>query len=94
MVVGLFLAVPWVCLRFVIVVFPDHTHLPFLRPQVNKATELYFLGVQQNNAIYLSLGPIDYTLCIRATKGLARLRIRTVSSEPSLIAYVISTNVL
>ena len=26
MVVWLFLAVPWVCLRLVIVVFPDHTH--------------------------------------------------------------------
>ena len=26
----LFLAVPWGCLRFVIVVFPDHTHLLFL----------------------------------------------------------------
>ena len=26
MVVWLFLAVPWVCLWFVIVVFPDHTH--------------------------------------------------------------------
>ena len=30
MVERLFLAVPWGCLRFVIVVFPDHTHLPFL----------------------------------------------------------------
>ena len=29
MVVWLFLAVPWVC-QFVIVVFPDHTHLLFL----------------------------------------------------------------
>ena len=29
MVVWLFLAVPWGCLRFVIVVFPDHTHLLF-----------------------------------------------------------------
>ena len=29
----LFLAVPWGCLRFVIVVFPDHTHLLFLVPQ-------------------------------------------------------------
>ena len=29
MVVWLFLAVPWVCLWFVIVVFPDHTHLVF-----------------------------------------------------------------
>ena len=30
MVERLFLAVPWGCLRFVIVVFPDHTHLVFL----------------------------------------------------------------
>ena len=30
MVVWLFLAVPWVCLRFLIVVFPDRTHLLFL----------------------------------------------------------------
>ena len=28
-VVWLFLAVPWVCLQFVIVVFPHHTHLLF-----------------------------------------------------------------
>ena len=29
-VVWLFLAVPWICLQFVIVVVPDHTHLLFL----------------------------------------------------------------
>ena len=29
-VVWLFLAVPWVCLRFVVVVFPDQSHLLFL----------------------------------------------------------------
>ena len=29
-VVWLFLAVPWVCLQFVNVVFPDHTNLLFL----------------------------------------------------------------
>ena len=28
--VWLFLAMPWVCLQFVIVVFPDHKHLLFL----------------------------------------------------------------
>ena len=28
-VVLLFLAVPWICLQFVSVVFPDHTHLLF-----------------------------------------------------------------
>ena len=32
MVVWPFLAEPWVCLRFVIVVFPDHTLLLFLAP--------------------------------------------------------------
>ena len=32
-VVWLFLAVPWVCLQFVIVVFPDQTHSLFLRAQ-------------------------------------------------------------
>ena len=30
MVERLFLAVPWGCLQFVIVRFPDHTHLLFL----------------------------------------------------------------
>ena len=36
-VVWLFLTMPWICLKFVIVVFPDHTHLLFL---------LYLLGVR------------------------------------------------
>ena len=30
-VVWLFLAVPWVCLQFVIVVFPNHTHLLYFK---------------------------------------------------------------
>ena len=30
-VVWLFLAVPWVCLQFVVVIFPDHTRLLFLK---------------------------------------------------------------
>ena len=33
-VVWLFLTVPWVCLHFVIVVFPDHTHLLFLNAKM------------------------------------------------------------
>ena len=32
MVERLFLAVPWGCLRFVIVVFPDHTHYFLIAP--------------------------------------------------------------
>ena len=34
MVVWLFLVVTWVCLRFVIVVFPGHTHFLFLELSV------------------------------------------------------------
>ena len=41
MVVCLYLAVPWVCLRFVIVVFPDHTHLLFLN--IPKGTEVHLI---------------------------------------------------
>ena len=35
MVERLFLAVPWGCLRFVIVVFPDHTHLLLFIPSTS-----------------------------------------------------------
>ena len=38
MVEQLFLPVPRGCLRFVIVVFPDHTHLLFLIPHNKMAT--------------------------------------------------------
>ena len=37
MVEWLFLAVPWGCLRFVIVVFSDHTHLLFCMQSVSVA---------------------------------------------------------
>ena len=39
----LFLTVPWGCLRFVIMVFPDYTHLLFLiefRPMVKEEITL------------------------------------------------------
>ena len=44
-VVSLFLAVSWVCLQFVILVFPDHTHLLFLTLQSKliAAMHVYFL---------------------------------------------------
>ena len=38
LVVWLFLVVPWVCLTFVIVVFPDHTHIIISRGMV----KIYF----------------------------------------------------
>ena len=36
-VVWLFLTMPWVCVQFVIVVFPDHTHLHFFLKKLLRA---------------------------------------------------------
>ena len=41
MVERLFLTVPWGCLQFVIVVFPDHTHLLFLPQMTTLVNVLY-----------------------------------------------------
>ena len=49
--VWLFLTVPWVCLQFVIVVFPDHTHLLFLHKltsTVLKSNELDWMDQYKN----------------------------------------------
>ena len=43
MIERLFLAVPWGCLRLVIVVFPDHTHLLFLHMRQNNADWLIII---------------------------------------------------
>ena len=46
MVERLFLAVPWGCLQFVIVGFPDHTHLLFfIGIRVNKIPPVCVVGV-------------------------------------------------
>ena len=42
MVERLFLAVPWGCLQFVIVVFPDHTHLLFFSLNILKPLHVFF----------------------------------------------------
>ena len=42
-------AVPWGCLRFVIVVFPDHTHLLFLSKciaSLKKSKSAKMLGIR------------------------------------------------
>ena len=43
MVEWLFLTVPWGCLRFVIVVFPGHTHLLFFMYIHEYANEMIFI---------------------------------------------------
>ena len=47
-VVWLFLTVPWVCLQYVIVVFPNHTHLLFLYLICNRING--FVGVQNGTS--------------------------------------------
>ena len=62
MVEWLFLAVPWGCLRFVIVVFPDHTHLLFLRPDstlVKESSSVYF---KSNALLRLLLNILPFTI--------------------------------
>ena len=53
MVERLFLAVPWGCLRLVIVVFPDHTHLLFLG--TTKAERPAYASVQSDQFLCYSL---------------------------------------
>ena len=48
MVERLFLAAQWGCLRFVIVVFPDHTHLLFL-----KAGKVYIFRAFESRKVYI-----------------------------------------
>ena len=59
MVVWLFLAMPWVCLRFVIVVYPDHTHFLFM------SSELQMSVVIDKNAVYLNLNDDQQLLCVQ-----------------------------
>ena len=40
--VWLFPTVLWVCLQFVIVVFPDHTHLLFFEKLTKQSLEYYY----------------------------------------------------
>ena len=51
MVERLFLALPWGCLRFVIVVLPDHTHL------------LFFMFLTINNKVIWSLKSPNHASC-------------------------------
>ena len=50
MVERLFLAVPRGCLQFVIVVFPDHTHLLFL---INFACIVFKQGLKKTSIFYV-----------------------------------------
>ena len=76
-----FLAVPWGCLRFVIVVFPDHTHLLFF-----SLVSFPLLKVQQPILLNLNT-PTEVHLFY--TRGLDKvLCIATVRLRLTLLAGV------
>ena len=55
MAYGLFLAVPRGVLRFVIVVFPDHTHLLFMEVLIRPLSCLSLSALSENDIIVLKL---------------------------------------
>ena len=97
--VWLFLTMTWVCLQFVIVVFPDHTHLLLMDQRLFE----YLSYMRKNPPVYAHAGVSSalegkivvcafihiHTFCMRAAKSLGR------QSRPSLhcltLLYV-STN--
>ena len=65
MVEWLFLAVPWGCLQFVIVVFPEHTHLLFLTLFYKR---LFFLSFFLNLLFQKIFSNTRYTICLDPIK--------------------------
>ena len=59
-VVWLFLTMTWVCLQFVIVVFPDHTRLLFLSPILN-LYKTYLTNIRDKKIILMILMFMDVT---------------------------------
>ena len=80
MVERLFLAVPRGCLRFVIVVFPDHTHLLFFSP-----CDLFAVYFTENNLFrrryepQSTLGSVIFSVSTRCAQKTTYLH-----SEPGL----------
>ena len=51
MVERLFLTVPWGSLQIVIVVFPDHTHLPFLLGKIGLQSPVS-IGLERGKGVH------------------------------------------
>ena len=69
MVEGLFLAMPGGCLQFVIVVFPDHTHLLFLVEILSGVDSDHGTGPKRNGSVNSrsTLYPIKSRSCLPKT---------------------------
>ena len=70
MVERLFLAVPRACLRIVIVVFPDHTHLLFLIVQYLAASDFNSCTMVNGDLVHANkFCHVCYTTCVVVAVG-------------------------
>ena len=74
MVEWLFLAVPWGCLWFVIVVFPDHTHLLFLRHYLKGLLQQI---VDFNKTVYLEFYDLLTVCTFSPRKYFVQIRVES-----------------
>ena len=76
-VVWLFLTIPWVCLQFVIALFPDHTHLLFMLQRSvahpGSLTNAFVNRFLLNSIMYLTLAthkrPIFWLVSVAERTG-------------------------
>ena len=83
MVEWLFLAVPWGCLRFVIVVYPDHNHLlflSFLYPAPLKSVGYYVIPVHSKDCVRVSVC-LSVCLSVRLYVGPSGQRFHSLLGE-------------
>ena len=83
MVGRLFLAVPWGCLRFVIVVFPDHTHLLFLNQRPCPYYNICVLFTYHRHTLYQLWTHFNPNW--KRSLGSKTLLILTLAFDPSVI---------
>ena len=74
MVGRLYLAVPWGCLRFMIVVFPDHTHLLFLFRMTFFSLNLCCKSYRRS-CVFICLTTCEAIICSRT---LLRMQVREI----------------
>ena len=78
MVERLFLALPWGCLRFVVVVFPDHTHyFGMVSKNILLAGLNLLHGVPTSPFVQMRIKTYKCLVCIKDPKLIHALSLRT-----------------
>ena len=99
-VVWFFLAVPWVCLQFVIVVFPDHTQLLFLQALDLKSTNLPLIHCGPHLLLFDLMLYVQSTICQLNRDGsswvepVLRINVSYSRTTAGFVKIVVTTGVL